>query len=157
MTVTIIKPAPPFETSIGNPHHIAVTADLATGSGWETVASHEVFTVTGVVRVAIWAECTEDVTSDGAATLQFGYEGVTNGLIASTVFSTIDANELWYDNTPAKINTVANVILERVISELDLGYEIGTAATTNGTIVFHCVWEPMSSDGLVTAGDGTGL
>lgn len=153
----IFKPAPPFETSIGNPHHIAVTADLSTGSGWETAAAHEVFTITGVVRIAVWIECTEDLTSGGVATLVFGTEAVADALIASTTATTIDANELWYDATPAKINTPANVVLERVISDLDLGYTIGTADTTDGTLVFHAVWQPMSDDGLVTAGAGGAL
>lgn len=141
------------ELSIHAQNHLVVTADLATGSSWETAASHEVFTVTGLVRVRLWALCTENVAGGGS--IQFGYEGATDGLIASTTATDLDANELWYDATPTtQIDTFANVVFDRVINGLDIGYEITAAATTNGTLEFHCVWEPLTAGASVVAGAG---
>jgi hypothetical protein len=37
------------------------------------------------------------------------------------------------------------------------GYEITGAALTGGVLEFHCVWVPLSSDGLVEAGAGGAL
>lgn len=38
--------------------------------------------------------------------------------------------------------------------ELDIGYEIGVEALTAGSLVFHCVWVPLSDGASVTAGAG---
>lgn len=143
--------------NITNPNYISVSVDLS-ATTWKSVASHEVFTVTGLVRVQTWVECTENVTSGGAATIQYGVEGVTNTLIDSTDATALAANDLWYDTSPATVyDTFANVVKDYVINGLDIGYEIGTAATTNGTLVFHCVWEPLNSTGNVAAGAGGAL
>jgi len=142
------------EVGIGNPNHIAVSADLS-ATTWKTAASHEVFTVTGLVRLRMWIECTETVTSDGAATIQFGTEAATDAIIGSTDATALAANDLWYDTSPATVlDTYANTVLDYIVTGLDIGYEIGTAATTNGTLVFHCVWDALNSTGNVAPGAG---
>jgi hypothetical protein len=106
----------------------------------------------------MWIECTENVTSGGAATIQFGVEGATDAFIGSTDATALAANDLWYDTSPATVyDTSANVILDYVINGLDIGYEIGTAATTNGTVIFHCSWEALNDTGNVAAGAGGAL
>lgn len=143
--------------SADSSHHIAVTADLSLLL-WNSQASHEVFTVTGLVRVRLWVVCTENVAGAGAS-IQFGYGGVTNGFIATTAAADLDANELWYDATPTTvIDTTATVmIFDYVINGLHIGYEITGGAMTDGTLVFHCVWEPLASGATVVAGPGTAL
>lgn len=138
----------------GAPNYLAVPitfAALTTGS----VATHEIFTVTGAVRLRILAECTVNVAGTGS--IQLGVAGVTNTLIASTTGTDLDAGELWYDATPTTAyDTVANVILERIINGLDVGYEVTGDTLTSGAVTFHCWWEPLNATGAVVAADGTG-
>lgn len=141
--------------NISSSNYISVSVDLESET-WNTVASHEVFTVTGLVRVVMWITCTENVA--GATTIQFGVEGATDAIIGATTGTDLDANDLWYDASPATVyDTSANVLMDYVINGLDIGYEIGTAAGTDGTLVFHCVWEPLNSTGNVAAGAGGSL
>lgn len=149
--------------STGHPNYLAVTADLS-ATTWKTADTHEVFTVTGLVRMRMWIECTETLedAADGAS-IQFGHEDASNAFIGSTGaagagVSTISAGELWYDTSPTtKLDTFANAILDYVVNGVDVGYEITGAALTNGLLVFHCVWEALNSTGAVAAGAGGAL
>ena len=125
-----------------------------------TVASHEVFTVTGTVKYEVLYVCITDLTSGGSATIQFGREGATDSVAASQAFSGIDAGEIIIPggtNAPitASVTSDQNATAGRgsdYVSGLDLGYEIGTAALTGGTMKAYCWWTPITSDGLVAAG-----
>lgn len=65
-------------------NHIAVTATMSSAT-WNTAATHEVFTVTGAVRMWLWVLCTDTLTDAAdAADIQFGLAGATNAFIAST-------------------------------------------------------------------------
>ncbi len=125
-------------------------AALTTGA----VATHEILTVTGLVRLRIAAVCSVNVA--GAGSIQLGVEGVTNALIASTTGTDLDAGELWYDATPTTAyDTFANVVFDRVINGLDVGYEVTADTLTSGTVIFYYWWEPLNSTGAVVAADGT--
>ena len=155
----------PFVNSVKLPNYFTVSADFASAT-WNTVASHEVATVTGLVHMIILPQCTETLT-DAAdlATIQLGVEGSTAALIAATsaaglAASTISATELWVDATPADLvatRSQFNALDFFVGSGLDVGYEIGGQALTDGTIVFHIWWEAIDSTGAVTAGAGGSL
>lgn len=142
-------------------NYLAVTADM-TSATWNTVASHEVFTVTGMVRMRVLVECTGTLTdSSDTATIQLGVEGATNAWIGSTGAAgsgsaTISAGEIWMDTSPTETNAnFSSAVLDKVVAGgLDVGYEIGTAALTGGTLVFHCWWEPLNATGAVAAGAG---
>lgn len=149
--------------NVNSPNHLQASISMASAT-WNTVASHEVFTVTGMVRAYLWVECADTLTdaADGAD-IQLGYEGATDALIGATGAagkggSTISTGELWYDTSPTtQVDTPANVIFDRVLSGLDIGYEITGAALTGGTLVFHCVWEPLSIGASVVPGAGGAL
>lgn len=126
-------------------------AAATTGS----VATHEILTITGLVRLRVAALCTVNVAGSGS--IQLGLEGVTDALIGTTTGTDIDANELWYDTSPTTAyDTFANVVFDRVINGLDVGYEITTDTLTAGNIVFYYWWEPLNSTGAVVAAAGTG-
>jgi hypothetical protein len=81
-------------------NYFNVTADMSNAT-WNTIASHEIAQVTGMVRVRILIECTETLAdaADGAS-IQFGREGSTAAFIASTGAAgaggnTINAGEIW--------------------------------------------------------------
>ncbi|MBE3141692.1 MAG: hypothetical protein IMZ53_14040 [Thermoplasmata archaeon] len=137
---------------------------------WNTAASHEIATVTGTVRIRMIVECNETLTEAGElATMTLGVEGNRAAIIASTfVAGTDDANclragKMWIDATPATgdgndVSIYTSAVLDRVVSSgQDVGYTIGTAALTNGTLKFYIWYEALSSDGAVTIGGGGGL
>jgi hypothetical protein len=140
-------------------NYLAVPVDFTSGT-WNTVASHELFTVTGAVRLRILAEVTSDCTSTGgAATAKLGVEGVTDAFIAATGEDDLDVGEAWVDATPTeKYGNFSSLILDKVVlGGLDVGYEIEGEAFTTGGITFHCWWEALNSTGAVAAGTGVAL
>ncbi len=146
------------------PNYIGVTA-LMSSATFNTAATHEVFTVTGMVRVQILIECGATLTdaADGAS-IQFGVEGATDAFIASTGAAgaggnTISTGEIWIDATPAETyGAFGTLVLDRVVAGgLDIGYEITGAALTGGNLVFHCWWWPLNATGAVVAGTGAAL
>ena len=142
-------------------NHIAVTADM-TSATWNIANTHEVFTVTGTVRMWLWNLCTDTLTDAAdAADIQYGVAGATDAFIASTAAAgkggaAIATGEVWCDTSPAETyGNASSLILDKVISGgLDVGYEITGAALTVGTLVFHCVWVPLDDSGNVVAGTG---
>ena len=145
-------------------NHIAVTATMSSAT-WNTAASHEVFTVTGTVRMWLWALCTDGLTDAAdAADIQLGVAGATNAFIAAAAAAGkggagIAAGGVWCDATPADTyGNTSSLVLDKVVSGgLDVGYEITGAALTGGVLVFHCVWVPLDGDGVVEAGAGGAL
>lgn len=144
-----------------NSRYLAVTATMSSAT-WNTVAKHEVFTVTGTVKMRMWITCSATLTDAGdAAIIEFGHENDTDAFIAKTDAAgkggtTITSGWLWYSTTPvagpASVDDAEMVYI--VPGGLDVGYEISGAALTGGTLVFHCVWEPLDATGAVVAGAG---
>jgi hypothetical protein len=142
-----------------NKNYLAVAADMTSGT-WNTVATHELFTVTGAVRMRILAEVTADCTSGGgAATIKLGIEGVTDAFIAATGEDDLDVGEAWIDATPTeKYGNFSSLVFDKVImAGQDVGFEIEGEAFTQGGITFHCWWEALNSTGAVAAGTGAAL
>lgn len=144
------------EMSYNRANYLTVTADL-TSATWNTVAAHEILTVTGAVRVRILPICTGSVTSGGAITGILGTETTTNGMITSTDLTTLDAGMAWLSDTPNHLYAKTSVLDFIIADGQDVGYTIGSNAATGGTIVFHVWWEPLNSTGAVTAGAGGAL
>lgn len=151
----------PARNSIRLKHYFAVTADF-TSATWNTVASHEIATVTGMVYMFILPECTATLT-DAAdlARIQLGMTDIPEAIIGSTgaaglAGSTINVGELWFNTTPSLLATQINLDGLRVVvaNGNDVGYEITGAALTGGTMIFHVWWEALDSTGAVVAGAG---
>jgi hypothetical protein len=140
-------------------NYLSVTADLSEET-WNTVATHELFTVTGLVRVRIIAEVTTtgDDTSGNTATIQLGTESDTDGFIAATEVDDLAEGELFYDATPTvKFDTTSSVVIDKIVNGEDIGFEIAGEAATAGVIVFHCWYEPLNATGAIAVGDGGAL
>ncbi len=104
------------------------------------------FTVTGIIRVRIFAKCTTSLAIDATATLQVGTALSTAGLIALTAGDAIDINEIWHDATPDASIELDTVSTEKIISQ----NVIATTATANintGVIKFVLFWRPITDDG----------
>jgi len=122
---------------------------LTTGS----VATHELFTVTGTVRVKILAVCSTNLA--GSGTIELGVESDTDAFIATTTGTDLDAGELWYDATPTTVtDAYTTVVLDKVVVGEDIGYEIKTDTLTGGVVTFHLWYTPLDSTGAVVASDG---
>lgn len=137
------------------PNKTSVTVDF-TSATWNTIATHEVFTVTGLVRCLILPRCTENMAAGAGGTMKLGIEGVTNDFVVATLFSAITADTIWLTATPAQRYNIGQAF-DKLNFGLDIGYEIETAAFTDGTMVFDCLWLPISDNGNVVAGAGGAL
>lgn len=134
---------------------------------WNTVASHEIATVTGTVRMRILAECND--TTTGASTeaaISLGTALNKVGLIAATLFggsedsNAFQAGEVWQDTTPTESNGIqafSTGVIDKVISKTDVGYTISSAAGATGRIIFYIWWEALDDKGAVVAGAGGSL
>jgi hypothetical protein len=144
--------------SYTNGRYLTVSADM-TSATWNTMATQEVFIVTGLCRLRMWIVCTGNIGSAGSgATVCFGHEGDTDMFIADTDETELDSGDLWYDATPTLLcDLTSAVVMDYVSNGLDIGYEIKTEALTGGSLVFHCIWEPLDSTGAVIAGAGAAL
>lgn len=134
-------------------NYLSVSADFSSAT-WNTVAAHEILTVTGTVHLILIPVCDTDITSGGAITLILGIEGSTSAMIGSTDATTIDAGETWLSTTP-DFYSAKTAVIDCIISDgKDVGYTVGSNAGTGGAITFHCWWEPISSGATVVAGAG---
>ena len=153
-----------FGTPGDSQGRVSTTVDF-TLAAWNTVATHEVFTVTGTVHVKCFFEVTETLTdAANTATLQFGNAGLTTSWIAATGAAgsggtTLDLGEMWIDNTPADQDaTFATAVFDRVVTGgVDLGYQIVGEVITDGTMVFHCDSIPLVSGSTIAASTGIAL
>lgn len=135
---------------------LTVRADLSSAT-WNTVAAHEIADVTGLVRLMIVAEVvtTGDDTTGNTSTIALGWDGNTTGMIAATQVDDLIAGNLWYDATPTTTgDTFANVVIDRVINNKDVGFTIAGEAATAGVIDYHMWWLPLEDGATVTAGTG---
>ncbi|MBP9897468.1 MAG: hypothetical protein KBF28_03790 [Gemmatimonadales bacterium] len=107
------------------------------------------FTVTGVVAVKVFARCTESLAG-ATATVEVGTALTTAGLIAQTTGTDLDINEIWHDATPDASVEAITVLSEKIVAQ-DIIQTIGTAGVTDGTLVYYCLWSPISSNGAVVA------
>ena len=150
---------------------VTVTVDFTSGT-WNTVNTHELFTVTGAVDVLLSNRCTTSMTdaADGGM-ISLGVETDPDLLITSTSFSAatgIDAGRFWFSNTTQVSDAFPpttgmapqnGAIIPRSIIGLDIGYEITVEAATGGVIEFVCMWRPSNGvgSGSVVAGAGGAL
>lgn len=139
----------------GGVNYVAVPITFAAGTTG-AVATHEILTVTGAVRLRMFVECTTSV--EGGGSIQLGVAGATNAFIASTTGTDLDAGDVWYDATPTETyGNFSSLVLDKVIAGgIDVGYEVTVDTLTGGAITFHCWWEALNSTGAVVAADGTG-
>jgi hypothetical protein len=138
-----------------NPNYGTVSITFAAGTTG-SVATHELLTVTGAVRLWLMPLCTVNVS--GSGTIELGIDTDTDLYITTTNGTDIDAGEAWVDASPAEIGgNYSSLVLDKVvINGTDVGYEIKTDTLTGGTIVFHYAWVPISVGATVVAADGTG-
>lgn len=146
-------PIPKDVPMYGAANYLAVPITFAAATTG-AVATHEIFTVTGLVRMIIIPVCTANVA--GAGTIELGVAGDTDLFIGTTTGADIDAGEIWVDTTPTELAFNYSSVLDKVVPNgLDVGYEVKTDTLTGGAITFHCWWWDLDSTGNVVVADGT--
>ena len=163
MTYDIRNPNYTPDISVNHPRHLVNVVDLSSAT-WNTVATHEVFTVTGMVRVFVWIVCTELITSasaPGNTTIYFISEsGIVNLSYASDDTSVVGgfyergSNSFVLAGDKYAASGLDKWVHEMYLGGLDFGYQLPDAAAANGTLEFHCIWEPLTAGASVTLGAG---
>ena len=152
---------PTFNTN----NYFTVVADM-TSATWNTVAAHEIATVTGACRVHILIETTATVITAGTnGTMEFGFAGNTASIFAGTALDAAVTNDVWTavygavattvvggaDAKSALTSAIFDVV---VVGGVDIGYTIAVSAGTTGDLTFHVWWTPLDATGAVVAGGG---
>jgi len=138
---------------------LTVTANF-TQSAWNTIGAHRVFTTSGLVEMYLTPVVTGSLTSSGGATLTLGDTTTTNILVASTNYTALTANLIWSATTPVSSYVGGSTIgaLHIVTSSPNnIGYTVGTAALTGGSIAFNALWRPITIGSTVVAATGGAL
>jgi len=133
-------------------HLITITmAEGTTGS----IAQHEILTVTGLCEIKILTKCTTNLASSGSNVIQLGWTGTTNGIIAATAGTNVNAGAIWNSTSADILAGVEEDVLFTIVSNgADIGYEITTATLTGGVLVFYVWWTPLEEDAFCAVATG---
>ena len=124
------------------------TKELTFANDTGTVA---LFAVTGDVIARVIAVCKTNVTSAAAANVECGISGSTDAMIATTVATTIDADEIWHDASCDSDIEAESVSRDYFISGgADIALTL-SAQVDAGAITFYCSWIPLSNGASVAA------
>ena len=138
-----------------------ITFAGATTNAWGddggTLDGGAIFTVTGLVKVQLFAEVTTNLA--GGATEEVGITGATAIFCAQETDTDLDAGNIWLnnatqaayyiigeeqaaaDNAPIYILNGQDIIITTA----------GGANTTSGVIDFFALWSPISDDAFISA------
>ncbi len=108
---------------------------------------HTLYTVTGTVVMTVFGIC-ETNLAGATSTVEVGTALLTPGLIAQTIGTDVDINEIWHDATPDSSVEAISILAPKIVSQ-DVILTVGTADMTAGVIGFICLWAPVSDDGNV--------
>lgn len=128
---------------------------------WNTAASHEIATVTGLCRLRIIPQCTTTLVggaNGGTGEISLGIAERTSMGLELTTADNIDAEDIWATSgtTHYKGTDFSNAI-DIVTDGDDVGYTVATSALTAGVLTFHIWWEPIEPGATVVAGGGGAL
>lgn len=136
-----------------------LTFDGGTTNGWGddggTLDGGAVYTVTGLVEVKLYGECTTDLV--GGATVEVGVTGATAIYCSQITDTVLDAGEIYiHDTSPASHMLVgteeqaaADNLPTYALNGTDIILTTTTTNTTSGVIDFFALWKPISDDGSV--------
>lgn len=130
---------------------------FSNAAGLGAVGTVNIFTVTGDVLVRVLGSVKTDLTADGAATLALGTANAATALSTAITATALDVGDVFhYGASPADIGAIggAGGVASQPFMIANGADIIGTVATANitaGVIDFYCLWQPLSTDGLVTS------
>lgn len=128
---------------------------------WNSVASHEIATVTGLCRLRIVPECTTTLVGGanaGTGEISLGIADSTALGLAATTADNIDAGDIWGTSATTHNKGISFSNAVDIVSLADdVGYTVATSALTAGVLTFHIWWEPLEVSAGVVAGAGGAL
>ena len=151
----LINTSDPMHYDAAN--YLAVTADFTSATWNVTTNTHEIATVTGLVRVRIIPQVAGNITdADNNCLIRLGTDVADDLFIGDTTATALDDTELWYSTTAAdNIPSLAlSNIQDYILDGGDIGYTLDTTALTGGTMIFNIWWEALNAAGAVAAGEG---
>lgn len=127
---------------------------------WNTVGTHELFTVTGICHCKLLMYCTESLL--GGGNLQVGHALDTDLFQVSTAQVDFDIGELVNvvgvptETCAAVLDgfTANGAIREFIVYDTDIGLEITVLPATSGKIVFCLWWSAITAGATITVGVG---
>ncbi len=138
----------------GYTNRLIVTADFTSGT-WNTVDTHELFTITGAVKILVLPIVTGTLTESvgGDPTICLGFATETDDILPDTVGTVLDVDMLWLANS-GDYHIAGNLFTYDIVNDEDLGYEIKVGALDGGSIMFICLWTALEEGAIVEAGLG---
>lgn len=136
---------------------VTFTGGTAGDAGTLSTTPYVLFSVTGMVKVTVFALVITDLVSS-SGTVKIGTKrtdvaggglDTTGSLLASTVATTLDAYEIWNDATPNSTLEASTVYTQNIITR-DIILSVGTADITAGQIKVVCMWSPITDGATVT-------
>lgn len=126
----------------------------------KTAGTYDIFTVTGTVRVKLYAVCIADLTSAGGCNLKVDCGALS--VIADTDVTTIDTGEIWFAAAPttsvAALNPEEATFGASPVKEFLIANSQNITMTVealkqidSGSLSFYLTYEPLSADGAVVA------
>jgi hypothetical protein len=122
-----------------------VYSELTTGA----IATVVIFTVTGDVRVKVFAVCSESLVVAASGTIEVGVVGATAALLAQLIASGLTVGLVWTDASPDEIQAEPGKFI--IANGADIKQKITTGAVTDGTLKYYCEWEALSDGANVVA------
>jgi len=113
--------------------------------------ANTLFTVTGDVIVRIVAICTTSLASGAASNVEVGITADPDAILPSTLATSLDARDIWHDNTPDSEIEALDTIRSYIITDGNDIVITDDAVTDSGTILFYCMWTALNGSGLVVA------
>lgn len=115
---------------------------------------HTLFTVTGLVKFKVYAICTSNLTSGGAATISIGNAGAVDDLVAATAYTSI-VSGAFLDGSAWAAGTAfasdANSAVPYLSNGEDITENIASATVTGGVVTHICEYIPLSAGASVVA------
>lgn len=105
------------------------------------------FNVVGDVLVGVVGICTVDLT--GSGTVAVGVTGNAGLFMAALAGTSIDANEVWLDGTPAIGKALDSLSFYIVGNGVDIIETIATDNITAGNIYYLAFWRPLTAGSYV--------
>lgn len=143
-------------TNFDNGIIVSKTIDFSIGTtGSTSSAPYDIFNVTGVNLAKVWGVCTSGLAgANSSISVGFSGSGATANLIAVTLATDVDTNEIWRSNTPDNSSlafTLSNVPQVIIADGLDIVGSIAETDVSAGVIDFYCLYVPISNDAVITA------
>lgn len=135
----------PASLSLSDMTVVRKSITFASTSGTQTL-----FTVTGEVLIRFILPFCPGADVVGGTSLALGVTGSTSLFIAATTSTAIDTDEFWFTTTPTGNGEAVPAALKDIAIEEDIILTL-VGTITSGTVEFTVFYQPISSDGAVTA------